>query len=32
LVVDGGSLVRADEQLIAREHRVQALRFSERLP
>jgi cytosine/adenosine deaminase-related metal-dependent hydrolase len=31
LVVDGGALVRADEQAIAREHRAQARRFSERL-
>jgi cytosine/adenosine deaminase-related metal-dependent hydrolase len=30
LVVDDGGLVRADEQEIAREHRVQARRFSER--
>jgi cytosine/adenosine deaminase-related metal-dependent hydrolase len=31
LVVDGGALVRADEQTIAREHRAQARRFTERL-
>jgi cytosine/adenosine deaminase-related metal-dependent hydrolase len=31
LVVDGGALVRADEQAIARDHRAQARRFSERL-
>jgi cytosine/adenosine deaminase-related metal-dependent hydrolase len=31
LIVDGGALVRADEQAIAREHRAQARRFSERL-
>jgi cytosine/adenosine deaminase-related metal-dependent hydrolase len=30
LVVDEGALVRADEQAIAREHRAQARRFSER--
>ena len=29
LIVDGGGLVRTNEEVIAREHRVQASRFSE---
>jgi cytosine/adenosine deaminase-related metal-dependent hydrolase len=32
LIVEGGALVRADEQTIAREHRAQARRFSEKTP